>query len=134
MAPGMLERGYGRTILIGSLHAEGPSAPGMIANGVTKAALTAYARFAADELTGPGVTINVVRPGYATETSSHLPPAIPPILAALTPGGRTAVPDDIAGVITMLTRDEAAFLNGACLPVSGGPNQPVSFRRLQSVN
>ncbi|MFH8745645.1 SDR family NAD(P)-dependent oxidoreductase [Streptomyces rimosus] len=134
-APGMLERGYGRMILIGSLHAKGPSAPGMTANGVTKAALAAYARYAADELTGPGVTINVVHPGYvATETSSHLPPAVPPVLAALTPSGRTAVPDDIAGVITMLTRDEAAFLNGACLPVSGGLNQPVSFRRLQSLN
>ncbi|MFI9228477.1 SDR family oxidoreductase [Streptomyces rimosus] len=135
MAPGMLERGYGRMILIDSLHAEGPSAPGMTANGVTKAALAAYARYAADELTGPGVTINVVHPSYvATETCSHLPPAIPPVLAALTPGGRTAVPDDIAGVIAMLTRDEAAFLNGACLPVSGGLNQPFHSTRLQSMN
>ncbi|WP_050514473.1 SDR family oxidoreductase [Streptomyces rimosus] len=131
LALGMLERGYGRMILIGSLHAEGPCAPGMTANGVSKAALAAYARYAADELTGPGVTVNVVHPGYvATEASSHLPPAIPTALAALTPSGRTGAPDDIAGVIGMLTRDEAAFLNGACIPVAGGLNQPVAFRRL----
>ncbi|MFD7666049.1 SDR family NAD(P)-dependent oxidoreductase [Streptomyces sp. NPDC059788] len=132
VAPGMLERDYGRMILIGSLHAEGPSAPGMTANGVTKAALAAYARYAADELTGPGVTVNVIHPGYvATDAGSHLPPAIPTMLAALTPSGRTGTPDDIAGAIAMLTRDEAAFLNGACIPVTGGLNQPVPFRRLR---
>ncbi|MFI1158369.1 SDR family oxidoreductase [Streptomyces sioyaensis] len=135
VAPGMLERGYGRMILIGSLHAEGPCAPGMTANGVSKAALAAYARYAPDELTGPGVTVNVIHPGYiATEASSHLPPAIPPVLAALTPSGRTGTPDDIAGVVGILTRDEAAFLNGACIPVTGGLNQPVSLRHLQPVN
>ncbi len=92
-APGMLDRGYGRVVLVGSLHADGPSAPGMAANGVSKAALAAYARYAADELTGPGVTINVVHPGYvATEASGDLPPAIPALLAALAPSGRTATP------------------------------------------
>ena len=130
-APGMLDRGYGRVVLIGSLHADGPSAPGMTANGVSKAALAAYARYAADELTGPGVTINVVHPGYvATEASGNLPPAIPALLAALTPSGRTATPGDVAGIVSLLVRDEAAFLNGAWLPVSGGLNHPVSLRRL----
>jgi 3-oxoacyl-[acyl-carrier protein] reductase len=54
VAPGMLERGYGRMILIGSLHARGLSAPGMTANGGSKAALAAYVGYAVDELTGPG--------------------------------------------------------------------------------
>lgn len=74
----MLEREYGRIILVGSLHADGPSAPGMAANGVTKAALAAYAAFVADELTGPGVTVNTLHPGYiATDASSRLPAEIP---------------------------------------------------------
>ena len=132
VAPGMLDRGYGRLILIGSLHAHGPFAPGMTANGVSKAALTAYVEFAADELTGPGVTVNAVHPGYiATDTTSHLPAAIPRMLEAMTPVGRTGTPDDIAGVVAMLARREGDFLSGACIPVSGGLNHPVSFRRLQ---
>jgi 3-oxoacyl-[acyl-carrier protein] reductase len=131
VAPGMLERGYGRMILVGSLHADGPSAPGMAANGVSKAALAAYVAYAADELTGPGVTVNVLHPGYiATEASSHLPGAIRTMLEALTPAGRAGTPDDVAGVVALLAREEAAFLNGARIPVSGGLNHPVSFRRL----
>lgn len=130
-APQMVEQGYGRIVLIGSLHADGPSAPGMTASGVSKAALAAYVGYAADELTGPGVTINIVHPGYvATEASSQLPPAIPAMLAALTPGGRVGTPDDIGGVVALLARPEATFLNGAAIPVSGGLNHPVSLRRL----
>ncbi|WP_434439258.1 SDR family NAD(P)-dependent oxidoreductase [Lentzea sp. E54] len=131
VAPIMLEREYGRIILVGSLHADGPSAPGMAANGVTKAALAAYAAFVADELTGPGVTVNTLHPGYiATDASSRLPAEIPRALEALTPAGRTGTPDDVAGAVAMLTRKEAAFVNGACIPVSGGLNHPVSFRRM----
>ncbi|WP_051023423.1 SDR family oxidoreductase [Nocardia pneumoniae] len=134
VAPGMLDRGYGRIMLIGSLQADGPSAPGMAANGVSKAALAAYVAYAVDELTGPGVTVNLIHPGYiGTEASSHLPPAIPAMIAGLTPVGRTGTPDDVAGVVAMLARDEASFLNGARLPVSGGLNSPISYRRLQSL-
>ncbi|MFC4856003.1 SDR family NAD(P)-dependent oxidoreductase [Actinophytocola glycyrrhizae] len=133
VAPGMLERGYGRIVLIGSLHAKGPSAIGMTANGVTRAALAAYVAYAADELTGPGVTVNTIHPGYiATDASSHLPAAITRVLEALTPAGRMGVSGDVAGAVAMLTREEATFVNGVCIPVSGGLNHPVSFRRLVS--
>jgi 3-oxoacyl-[acyl-carrier protein] reductase len=135
LAPGMLERGYGRLIMIGSLHADGPSAPGMTANGVSKAALAAYVGYAADELTGPGVTANAIHPGYiTTDASSHLPQAIPIMIEALTPAGRVGTPEDVAGAVAMLVRDEAAFLNGTCFPVSGGLNHPVPFRRLRNLN
>jgi 3-oxoacyl-[acyl-carrier protein] reductase len=120
VAPGMLERRYGRMILIGSLHARGPSAPGMVANGVSKAALAVYVGYAVDELTGPGVTVNAIHPGYiACEASSHLPTKIPTMLEALTPVGRTGTPNDIAGVVAILVRDEAAFLNGAWTSPAG---------------
>ena len=133
LAPGMLERGFGRVVVIGSLHAEGPSAPGMAANGVAKAALAAYVDYAVDELTGPGVTINTVHPGYiATEGSSGVPPAIPALLARLTPAARAGRPDDVAAVVAMLTSPEAEFLNGARIPVTGGLNHPLPLRRVLS--
>jgi hypothetical protein len=42
----------------------------------------------------------------AEELSVRLPAAIPRMLEALTPAGRTGTPDDIAGVVEMLVRDE----------------------------
>lgn len=132
-APGMLDRGYGRIVVVGSMHAYGPSAPGMTANGVTKAALAAYVDYAVEELTGPGVTINTVHPGYiATDLSAHLPPAIPALLQRITPSGRAGVAADIAGVVAMLTGADAEYVNGARIPVSGGLNHPVSLARLLS--
>jgi 3-oxoacyl-[acyl-carrier protein] reductase len=134
LAPGMLSRGWGRVILIGSLHVDGPTAPGMTANGVSKAALGAYLTYAVDELTGPGVTINIVHPGYlATGASSHLPPAVPALVEALTPAQRTGEARDVAGAVTLLVRDEAEFINGARIPVSGGLNAPVALRRLSAM-
>lgn len=61
---GMRERGFGRVVVVGSLHALGPTAPGMAASGIAKAAEAAYVTFAVDELTGPGVTINLIEPGF----------------------------------------------------------------------
>jgi 3-oxoacyl-[acyl-carrier protein] reductase len=127
--PGM--RGYGRVIVIGSMHARGPFAPGMTANGVTKAALEAYVSYAVEEFASPGVTFNTVHPGYiATDLSSGLPPAIPEWLGRLTPSGREGLPSDVAGVVAMLADPGMDFVNGATIPVSGGLNHPVSFRRV----
>ena len=56
LAPGMRRRRFGRIVVVGSLHANGPTAPGMAASGVAKAALAAYLTFVVDELTGAGVT------------------------------------------------------------------------------
>ena len=132
-APNMLTRGYGRIILIGSLHALGPTAPGMAASGVTKAAMAAYVEYAVDELTGPGVTINVIHPGLvATDASSQVAAEVSSMISGLTPAGRIGTPEDVAGVVAMLVRDEATFLNGTSVPVAGGLNHPVALRRVAS--
>jgi meso-butanediol dehydrogenase/(S,S)-butanediol dehydrogenase/diacetyl reductase len=36
------------------------------------------------------------------------------------PIGRSATPDDIAGVIAFLASEDAVFVNGVILPVDGG--------------
>lgn len=130
-APGMLDRRWGRIVFIGSLHLDGPTAPGMTASGVSKAAMATYASYAVDELTGPGVTINTIHPGYlATDATRHLPSAIPALIKALTPAQRTGEPRDVAGALALLMRDEASFINGASIPVAGGLNHPVALQRL----
>ena len=80
-----------------------------------------------------GVTINTVHPGYiATDASSDVPPAIPALLAPLTPAARTGQPEDVAAVVGMLTGPDAEFLNGARIPVTGGLNHPLPLRRVLS--
>lgn len=131
LAPGMLERGFGRLIVVGSLHAHGPTAPGMAASGVAKAALAAYLTFVVDELTGSGVTANLVEPGFIdTDASSHLPDRVKRVLQGLTPSARTGEPVDVSGPIAWLATEAAAFINGTRLPVAGGMNHPIAIKRI----
>jgi NAD(P)-dependent dehydrogenase (short-subunit alcohol dehydrogenase family) len=40
----------------------------------------------------------------------------------LTPLGRAGQPEEVANVVTFLASDEASFMTGACVEVSGGWN------------
>ena len=131
LASQMSARGFGRIVLVGSLHALGPTAPGMAASGIAKAALAGYLSFAVDELTGNGVTINLVEPGYVgTDASSRLPEQVLRTISALTPSGRTGQATDIAETIGWLVQDGAGFVNGARIPVAGGLNTAVAIPRI----
>lgn len=129
--PAMQAAGYGRVIVIGSMHALGPSAPGMALNGVSKAALATYLRYAVDEFSAPGVTLNTLHPGYiATDATAKLPPAIPEMLRHLTPAGRAGRPEDVAVAARSLADPAAGYLNGLEIPVAGGLNQRVVLSRV----
>jgi NAD(P)-dependent dehydrogenase (short-subunit alcohol dehydrogenase family) len=130
-APAMHERGFGRLLVISSVHALGPGSPGMCAHGATKAALEAYVRYAADELGGDGVTVNALRLGFvATRSTAAVPPPARDLLTAATPAGRLAGPGDIAAVASLLAQPAAGWINGAIIPVAGGLNQPLNLARL----
>jgi NAD(P)-dependent dehydrogenase (short-subunit alcohol dehydrogenase family) len=129
--PPMHERGFGRLLVISSVHALGPGSPGMCAHGTTKAALEAYVRYAADELGGDGVTVNALRLGFvATRSTAAVPPQARDMLIAATPAGRLAAPADIAAVASLLAQPAAGWINGAIIPVAGGLNQPLNMARL----
>jgi NAD(P)-dependent dehydrogenase (short-subunit alcohol dehydrogenase family) len=60
----MIKQGYGRIVNVSSAIASAPGAiPGLNAYAATKAALEAHTLGLAAELTGTGVTVNIVRPG-----------------------------------------------------------------------
>jgi 3-oxoacyl-[acyl-carrier protein] reductase len=42
------------------------------------------------------------------------------MLIRLTPMGRLALPEDIAGAVTFLASEDAGFITGQCLRVDGG--------------
>lgn len=119
--PGMTARGYGRIVYLGTGLSRRPRT-GMIALGTSKAALTQFARFVAQEAGSRGVTVNIVSPGPVDETSladvfgqEHKRRQ-----AAATPLGRMATPDDVARVVAFYAGDDSGFITGTSAPVNGG--------------
>lgn len=122
VVPGMTRRGYGRIVYLGTVLASKPRA-GMVALGVSKAALTQFARYVAQEFGPHGITVNVVAPGPVGETTiatAALDQEHQRRQAAQTALGRIATPDDVARVIAFYAGDDSRFLTGSTAPVNGG--------------
>jgi 3-oxoacyl-[acyl-carrier protein] reductase len=118
--PAMKSRGAGRLIYMASDLAKYP-VPGALASGTAKAALVGLVRYIANELGQDGITANAVAPGFVeTESNEGTPPEVKQQLITLTPLRRLARPEDVAGVVAFLASDDAAFITGEYLPVSGG--------------
>jgi 3-oxoacyl-[acyl-carrier protein] reductase len=89
-----------------------------ITYGSSKAAIEAATRAAAVALGALGITVNAVAPGpiqtgYITERSEAE-------LVAATPLRRIGQPEDIANAIVFLCSDEAGYVSGQVLRVTGG--------------
>lgn len=68
-----------------------------------------------------GITVNAVAPGMVdTDLSALIPEEVRAQIAAITPLGRIAGPEDVARVILFLASDLSAFMTGSYIPVSGG--------------
>jgi 3-oxoacyl-[acyl-carrier protein] reductase len=119
VVPSMTTRGYGRIVYLGTMESALPL-EGMIALGTSKAALSSFARFVAQELGPRGITINVVAPG---PVGGHLHNAAlehKQRLAAQTALGRLANPDDVARAVAFYASDDSEFITGTTAPVNGG--------------
>jgi 3-oxoacyl-[acyl-carrier protein] reductase len=120
VAPAMVERRSGAIILISSGLSRHPGW-GFCAHSTAKSALDGFAKSLALELGPHGIRVNVVAPGLTlTDATSRIPEERKQASARQTPLGRNGLPEDIAGAVVMLAGDEARFITGAYLPVSGG--------------
>ncbi|WP_394554170.1 SDR family oxidoreductase [Agromyces sp. MMS24-JH15] len=89
---------------------------------MTKAALVAFTKALAEELGPRGIRVNAVAPGPiwtplipATGWPEHLPE-----FGKDTPLGRAGQPAELAGAYVYLASDDASYVSGAILPVTGG--------------
>jgi 3-oxoacyl-[acyl-carrier protein] reductase len=88
----------------------------------TKAAVDALTRVLAKELGSRKIRVNSVNPGFtATEgTAGHMESEIAKGFLANTPLGRAGRPSDIAAAVAFLASDDASWITGEVLFVTGG--------------
>ncbi len=100
------------------------SFPGSSAYGSMKGAVEVLTRYLAKELGARGIAANVVAPG-AIETDFgggrvRDDKDMNAMVSSMTSLGRVGLPDDIGGVVAFLCTDEARWINGQRIEVSGG--------------
>lgn len=99
------------------------SLPGMSAYAVMKGAIEVFTRYLAKELGGRKITANVVAPGaIATDFAggSNKQEDKQAIISSITALGRVGEATDIGGVVAFLCTDQAGWINGQRIEVSGG--------------
>ncbi len=124
--PGMVDRGWGRIVNIGSDAARVGSSLEAVYSGA-KGAVISFTKTLARETARKGVTANSVCPG-PTET-----PLLDEIVAAsgdsakvigamksAVPMKRLGRPEDLAAAVLFLAGEDAGFITGQTLSVSGG--------------
>lgn len=120
---GMIERRSGRIVSIGS-DAGRVGSSGEAVYSATKGGVIAFTKALAREVARHGVRVNCVCPG-PTETAllDQLAAYSEKLHTGLTraiPLGRTAQPADIAPAVAFLVSDDARYITGQTLSVSGG--------------
>ncbi len=124
--PGMVARGGGRSVNIASDAARGGSS-GEAVYAACKGGLVALSKTLAREHARHNITLNVVCPG-PTDTAllagfaegAANPEKLMDAFKKAIPLGRLGQPNDLAGAIVFFGSDDAAFITGQVISVSGG--------------
>ncbi|MEP7319164.1 MAG: SDR family oxidoreductase, partial [Panacibacter sp.] len=102
------------------------SNPGYSVYASMKGAIEVFTKYLAKELGAKGIGANVVAPGPVETDFNNAAirsnPQMKNVLGSLSPLGRVGSADDIGSVVAFLYTDEARWINGQRIEVSGGIN------------
>jgi acetoacetyl-CoA reductase len=117
---GMRARRYGRIVVISSGAARS-GLPGQVAYAASKAGLLGMMKTIAAENAAHGVTANAVLPGMVeTEKVKAMPAQVLEAVRAELPAGRMATPDEVAALVAFLVSEQAGYITGEEIGVTGG--------------
>jgi 3-oxoacyl-[acyl-carrier protein] reductase len=120
VVPVMRRQRWGRIINIGAVGAERAFGQATIsAYAAAKAAVVSFTRSLAIEEAKHGITVNVINPSNVDEKDLTLDEARR-IRDTRSPIGRPPSADDVAAAVKFFASDEADFITGQVLNVSGG--------------
>ncbi len=118
--PAMIKARWGRIIQISSVAGLYGNA-GQVNYAAAKAGLIGLTRSLAKEVASRNITVNAVAPGLIeTDMTQQLPETLRAAARQKIALGRFGTGDDIAGAVRFLASDDAAYITGQVLEISGG--------------
>jgi NAD(P)-dependent dehydrogenase (short-subunit alcohol dehydrogenase family) len=112
-----------RVVNLGSVVGTRPTSNSAYSYGASKAAVHHLTRMLANELGGDHVTVNAIAPGpFPSRMMAHVTgnEARRKAMEAGVPLHRVGTPEDIAGLLLMLTSRAGSYITGAIIPLDGG--------------
>ncbi|HEU5285582.1 MAG TPA: acetoacetyl-CoA reductase [Sphingomicrobium sp.] len=117
---GMLGRGYGRIVNIGSINGQAGQY-GQVNYAAAKSGIHGFTKALAQEGARSGVTVNAIAPGYIdTDMVAAVPEDVLAKIVARIPVNRLGKADEIARGVVFLVDENAGFITGSTLSINGG--------------
>lgn len=118
--PGMVERGWGRIVNIGSINGQAGQY-GQVNYAAAKSGIHGFTKALAQEGAKKGVTVNAIAPGYIdTDMVAAVPPQVLEKIVAKIPVGRLGQASEIARGVAFLVSEEGGFVTGSTMSINGG--------------
>jgi 3-oxoacyl-[acyl-carrier protein] reductase len=116
----MVKQRSGRIINLASVVAVSGN-PGQANYAASKAGIIGLTKAVAKELASRAITVNAVAPGFIeTDMTASLPDKAREAMVAQIPLGRAGTALDISAAVVFLASDQAAYITGQVIHVSGG--------------